>query len=133
MYTTRPDTLMGATYVAIAPDHTLSVQAAESSQEIANFLDFCKQTKISEAEMSTLEKRGIDTGLHAMHPLTDGKIPIWVANFVLIEYGSGAVMSVPAHDQRDWEFANKYKLPIKPVIYPQENRYFCRYFANCIC
>ena len=121
VYTTRPDTLMGATYVAIAPDHTLSVQAAESSQEIANFLDFCKQTKISEAEMSTLEKRGINTGLHAMHPLTDEKIPIWVANFVLIEYGSGAVMSVPAHDQRDWEFANKYKLPIKPVIYPQEN------------
>jgi len=121
VFTTRPDTLMGVTYVAIAPEHALAEQAAQSSSEIAEFLKQCKQTKVSEAEMSTLEKRGVDTGFHAIHPLTNEKIPIWVANFVLIEYGSGAIMSVPAHDQRDWEFATAYKLPIKPVIYPDQD------------
>ncbi len=121
VFTTRPDTLMGVTYMAIAPEHTLALQAAKSSAKIEKFIQACKQTKVSEMEMSTLEKRGIDIGLHAIHPLTNQKIPIWVANFVLIEYGSGAVMSVPAHDQRDWEFATKYKLPIKPVIYPEKD------------
>ncbi len=116
IFTTRPDTLMGVTCLAVAPEHALAVQIAESSPEVAEFLHACKRTKVSEAEINTLEKRGIDTGLYALHPLTEEKIPIWVANFVLIEYGSGAVMSVPAHDQRDWEFATHYRLPIKPVI-----------------
>ena len=121
VFTTRPDTLMGVTYVAIAPEHALALHTAESSKDIAGFLQACKQTKVSEAEMGILEKQGIDTGLHAIHPLTHKKVPIWIASFVLIEYGSGAVMSVPAHDQRDWVFATKYKLPIKPVIFPEKN------------
>ncbi len=121
VYTTRPDTLMGVTYLAIAPEHVLAAQAAESSVEIADFLYECKQTKVSESEMNTLEKRGIATGLNAIHPISNEQIPIWIANFVLIEYGSGAVMSVPAHDQRDWEFANKFNLPIKPVVFPNKD------------
>ncbi len=124
VYTTRPDTLMGVTYMAIAPQHALATQAAEASAKIAEFIDLCKQMKASEVEAGTLEKCGIDTNLYAIHPLTDEKIPIWIANFVLIEYGSGAVMSVPAHDQRDWEFATKYRLPIKPVIYPTSDSTF---------
>jgi len=115
-YTTRPDTLMGVTYVAIAAEHNLAKYASEQSAEIAGFILSCKQTKVSEAEISTIEKLGIDTGLLAVHPVTGEKIPVWIANFVLAEYGSGAVMSVPAHDQRDWEFASKYNLSIKPVI-----------------
>ncbi len=116
VYTTRPDTLMGVTYVAIAAEHVLAKHASEQSTEIAEFIISCKQTKVSEAEISTVEKRGIDTGLLAIHPISGEKIPVWIANFVLVEYGSGAVMSVPAHDQRDWEFATKYNLAIKPVI-----------------
>ena len=116
VYTTRPDTLMGVTYVAIAAEHNLAKYASEKSTKISEFILSCKQTKVSEAEVSAIEKRGIDTGLFAVHPLTGDKIPVWIANFVLAEYGSGAVMSVPAHDQRDWEFATKYNLPIKPVI-----------------
>ena len=116
VYTTRPDTLMGVSYVAIAPEHNLAHHAAQNSSEIYEFVNSCKKTKVSEAEISTLEKQGIDTGLFAIHPISNERIPVWIANFVLIEYGSGAVMSVPAHDQRDWEFANKYNLPIKPVI-----------------
>ncbi len=116
VYTTRPDTLMGASYVAIAPEHKLAQHAAKNNSEIEGFINNCKQTKVSEAEISTLEKQGIDTGLFAIHPISNKKIPVWIANFVLIEYGSGAVMSVPAHDQRDWEFAKKYNLPIIPVI-----------------
>ena len=116
VYTTRPDTLMGVTYVAIAAEHNLAKYASEQSAKIAEFILSCKQTKVSEAEISTIEKRGLDTGLFAVHPITGHKIPVWIANFVLAEYGSGAVMSVPAHDQRDWEFATKYSLPIKPVI-----------------
>ncbi len=116
VYTTRPDTLMGVTYVAIAAEHPLAKDASKNSNELAEFILSCKQTKVSEAEISTIEKRGIDTGLLAIHPVTGKKIPVWVANFVLAEYGSGAVMSVPAHDQRDWEFAKKYNLTIKPVI-----------------
>lgn len=116
VYTTRPDTLMGVSYVAIAPEHKLAQHAARKSLEINEFVKSCKQTKVSEAEISTLEKQGIDTGLFAIHPISNKKIPVWIANFVLIEYGSGAVMSVPAHDQRDWEFAKKYNLPILPVI-----------------
>ncbi len=120
IFTTRPDTLFGVTYVAVAPEHALAVQAAQGSAEMAAFLRECAQTRTSEAQISTLEKKGIDTGLFATHPLTQEKIPIWVANFVLIEYGSGAVMSVPAHDQRDWEFATEFELPIKPVVFPEK-------------
>ena len=120
VFTTRPDTLFGVTYIAVAPEHDLAVHASKSSAEIAVFLQECAKTRVSEAEISTLEKRGINTGLYATHPLTQEKIPIWVANFVLIEYGSGAVMSVPAHDQRDWEFAEKFGLPIEPVVFPEQ-------------
>jgi leucyl-tRNA synthetase len=116
VYTTRPDTLMGVTYIAIASEHSLAKFAAEKSKKIAEFIQACRQTKVSEAEISTIEKQGMDTGLLAIHPITGKKIPVWIANFVLAEYGSGAVMSVPAHDQRDWEFARKYNLPIKAVI-----------------
>ena len=124
VFTTRPDTLMGVTCLAVAPEHALAIQAAGSSAEVAEFLRACKRTSITEAEINTLEKRGVDTGLCALHPLTKEKLPIWVANFVLIEYGSGAVMSVPAHDQRDWEFATRYGLPIKPVIAGSKNDTF---------
>ena len=116
VYTTRPDTLMGVSYLAVAPQHPLARRAAESSAELASFVQDLTQTKVAEADLATMEKRGIDTGLRAQHPLTGEDIPIWVANFVLMSYGSGAVMSVPGHDQRDWEFATKYELPIIQVV-----------------
>lgn len=122
IYTTRPDTLMGATYLAVATDHPIAKEAANHSKEIKAFLDSCQGTKMAEAELATMEKRGIDTGMTAIHPITGEDIPVWVANFVLMQYGSGAVMSVPAHDQRDWEFAQKYKLAIKEVIKPDQNK-----------
>lgn len=118
VYTTRPDTLMGATYLAVAPQHPLAVKAAENNNELAEFLKACSNVKTAEADMAKMEKLGMNSGLFARHPLTDESIPIWVANFVLMEYGSGAVMSVPGHDQRDWEFAKKYGLPIVQVIEP---------------
>ena len=121
VFTTRPDTLFGVTYMAVAPEHALALHAAESSSETAAFLQECSKTRVSEADISTMKKRGVDTGLHATHPLTQERIPIWVANFVLVEYGSGAVMSVPAHDQRDWEFAKKFGLPIRPVVFPEKS------------
>lgn len=116
VYTTRPDTLMGATYLAVAAGHPLAQQAAQSSPSLAAFLDECRITKVAEADMATMEKKGHASGLEVIHPLTGERLPVWVANFVLMEYGTGAVMSVPAHDQRDYEFANKYQLPIKAVI-----------------
>jgi leucyl-tRNA synthetase len=119
IYTTRPDTLLGATYLAVATDHPLAKEAATNNPEIQAFLDSCNGTKISEAELATMEKRGIASGFFAIHPVTNKEIPIWIANFVLMQYGSGAVMSVPAHDQRDWEFAKKYNLDIKQVIKPE--------------
>ena len=120
VYTTRPDTLMGVSYVAIAPEHELATIAAKNNQHAARFIDKCKQRKVAEAEINTAEKEGVETGLFAIHPITHEKLPIWIANFVLIEYGTGAVMSVPAHDQRDWEFANKYQLPIRQVVFPKD-------------
>ncbi|MEE9451151.1 MAG: leucine--tRNA ligase [Gammaproteobacteria bacterium] len=120
VYTTRPDTLMGATYLAIAIDHPLAKQAAQQNKNIAAFIESCRKTKVAEAELATQEKRGIATELTASHPITNEPLPIWIANFVLMEYGSGAVMSVPAHDQRDWEFAQVYNLPIKQVITPAD-------------
>lgn len=121
VFTTRPDTLMGVTYLAVAAQHPLALKAAETSADIAAFIDECKNVKVAEADMAVMEKKGIDLGIEATHPLTGKKIPVWTANFVLMEYGSGAVMSVPAHDQRDWEFAKKYGLPIKQVIAPIDN------------
>ncbi|MGJ8691892.1 MAG: leucine--tRNA ligase [Thalassotalea sp.] len=116
IYTTRPDTLMGVTYVALAADHPLSLEASKNNTELAAFIAECKTADKSEAGMATMEKKGVDTGLKAIHPLTGEQVPVWAANFVLIDYGSGAVMSVPGHDQRDWEFATKYGLEIKQVI-----------------
>ena len=116
VFTTRPDTLMGVTYLGIAAEHPLAKQAAAANPELAAFVDSCHHTDTTEATLETMEKRGFFTGLYATHPITQQEVPIWVANFVLMSYGSGAVMSVPAHDQRDFEFAQKYDLPIKQVI-----------------
>ena len=116
VYTTRPDTFMGCTYLAVAAGHPLAQKAAENNPELAAFIDECRNTKVAEAEMATMEKKGVDTGFKAVHPLTGEEIPVWAANFVLMEYGTGAVMAVPGHDQRDYEFASKYGLNIKPVI-----------------
>ena len=116
VYTTRPDTLYGATYLAIAAQHPIALSLGKNNDAIAAFIETCKNTKTAEAELATMEKLGLDTGLVATHPLSGEEMPIWIANFVLMGYGSGAVMSVPAHDQRDWEFATKYHLPIKQVV-----------------
>jgi leucyl-tRNA synthetase len=118
VYTTRPDTLIGATYVAVAAEHPLARRAAEADPRVADFVEQCRNLKTAEAELATIEKQGIATGLEVVHPLTGAALPVWVANFVLMEYGSGAVMSVPGHDQRDWEFARKYGIPIRQVIAP---------------
>jgi leucyl-tRNA synthetase len=118
VYTTRPDTIMGVTYCAIAAQHPLALKAAESNPVLAAFIKKQDSIKLAEADMATLEKEGIDTGIRAIHPLTGEEVPVWVANFVLMSYGSGAVMSVPGHDDRDHEFARKYALPIKQVIRP---------------
>ena len=116
IYTTRPDTLMGVTYVALAAQHPLALAASETNPALAEFIQECKTNKSTEADMATMEKKGVDTGLKAIHPLTGEVVPVWAANFVLMDYGSGAVMSVPGHDQRDWEFATKYGLAITQVI-----------------
>lgn len=116
IYTTRPDTLMGVTYMCLAAEHPLSLALAENNSDIANFIKQCKTQSVAEADMASMEKLGIASGLNAVHPLTGKEVPIWIANYVLMDYGSGAVMAVPAHDQRDWEFATKYQLPIQQVI-----------------
>lgn len=121
IFTTRADTLMGATYLAIAPQHPLAIDAAKKDPALQNFLTECKTLPVAEAALATMEKRGMDTGIKALHPITGEEIPIWVANFVVMDYGTGAVMSVPAHDQRDFEFAQKYHLPIKQVIASLDN------------
>ena len=120
VYTTRPDTFMGVTYVGIAAGHPLAQKAAENNPELAAFINECRNTKVAEAELATMEKKGVATGLYAIHPLNGRKVPVWVANFVLMGYGTGAVMAVPAHDQRDYEFATKYSLPIDAVIKPAD-------------
>ncbi len=125
VYTTRPDTLLGVTYLAVAPQHPLAIKAAAANSELAAFVEQQNNTKVAEAELATLEKLGIDTGLKAIHPISQEQVPIFVANFVLMSYGSGAVMAVPGHDQRDWEFAKKYKLPIKQVIEPTSGDSVC--------
>ncbi len=120
VYTTRPDTLMGVTYVGIAAGHPLAEKAAEGNPELAAFIEECKNHKVAEAELATMEKKGMATGLTAIHPLNGHEVPVYVANFVLMDYGTGAVMAVPAHDQRDYEFATKYGLDILPVINPAD-------------
>ena len=116
VYTTRADTLMGATYVAIAAEHPLATLAAQSNPTLADFIAECKRGSVAEADIATAEKKGMATGLFVTHPLNAEILPVWVANYVLASYGEGAVMAVPAHDERDFEFANKYSLPIKAVI-----------------
>ena len=118
VYTTRPDTFYGVSYLGIAAAHPLADLAAEKNPQLAEFIREAKNAKVAEADLATMEKKGMATGLFAIHPLTGEKLPIWVANFVLMHYGTGAVMAVPAHDQRDFEFAQKYNLPIKQVIAP---------------
>lgn len=122
VFTTRPDTLMGVTYVSIAGEHPLALAAAQSDPDLAAFLADLKRGGVTEAELETQEKRGMDTGLRALHPVTGEELPVYVANFVLMNYGTGAVMAVPGHDQRDHEFALRYALPIKMVIVPDEVR-----------
>ncbi|EIJ30686.1 leucine--tRNA ligase [Haemophilus parainfluenzae HK2019] len=118
VYTTRPDTFYGVSYLGVAAAHPLAELAAEKNPQLAEFIREAKNAKVAEADLATMEKKGMATGLFAIHPLTGEKLPIWVANFVLMHYGTGAVMAVPAHDQRDFEFAQKYNLPIKQVIAP---------------
>ena len=120
IYTTRPDTLMGVTYVSLAAEHPIALHAATTNPALAQFIQQCKTASVAEADMATMEKLGMDTGLKALHPLTGREVPVWVANYVLMDYGSGAVMAVPAHDQRDWEFAKKYDLAIEQVIAPAD-------------
>jgi len=116
VYTTRPDTLMGATYVAVAAEHALATQAAQNNPVLADFIAECKRGSVAEADVATAEKKGMATGLFVTHPLNGEQLPVWVANYVLASYGEGAVMAVPAHDERDFEFAGKYHLPVKAVI-----------------
>ncbi len=116
VYTTRPDTLMGVTFLAVAALHPIAVFAAQHNSSLQEFLVVCNKTATSEAVTATVDKQGMDTGFIAIHPLTGGEIPIWVTNYALMDYGTGALMAVPAHDQRDFEFAQKYKLLIKQVI-----------------
>lgn len=116
VFTTRPDTLMGVTYMAVAAEHPLAQYASEQDDTIAQFCALCKKGSVAEADLAKAEKIGMDTGLTVTHPLTGEEVPVWVANYVLMSYGSGAVMAVPAHDERDYEFATKYNLPIKQVI-----------------
>lgn len=119
VFTTRPDTMMGVTYLAISPEHDLIKNAAKKNKKLAEFVKKVTQTRVAEADLATQEKIGMDSGFFAVHPISRKKIPIWVTNYVLTEYGTGAVMGVPAHDERDHAFALKYNLPIAPVIQPE--------------
>ena len=118
IYTTRPDTVMGVTFVAIAPEHPLAAEAAMVNPLLQMFIDECRNTRVAEADMATMEKKGVDTGLRAIHPISGEAVPVWTANFVLMEYGHGAVMAVPAHDQRDYEFARQHGIEIRQVVHP---------------
>jgi leucyl-tRNA synthetase len=123
VYTTRPDTLMGATYVAVAAEHPLAQRAAMNNSAVSAFIAECKGGSVAEADMATMEKKGVATGQFVIHPLTGDKLPVFVANYVLWGYGEGAVMAVPAHDERDFEFANKYNLPINQVYAAADQAY----------
>ena len=118
VYTTRPDTLMGVTYLTLATQHPIALKVADANSELAAFIEAVPDSAGLEAEMATMEKLGMDTGISALHPLTGDSVPVWVGNYVLMDYGSGAVMAVPGHDQRDFEFAKKYQLAIKQVVAP---------------
>jgi leucyl-tRNA synthetase len=118
VFTTRPDTLMGVTYVAVAAEHPLARAAAKRAANVASFIKECQASGVAEATLETMEKKGMDTGFKAIHPVTGDRVPVFIANFVLMGYGEGAVMAVPAHDQRDWEFAHQYGLPLRQVIAP---------------
>ena len=118
VFTTRADTLFGVTYVAVAAEHPLAQRAAENNPALAAFIAECKQGSVAEADMATMEKKGMDTGLRVYHPFTNEPVPVWVANYVLMGYGEGAVMAVPAHDERDFAFAEKYGLPVRAVVRP---------------
>ena len=122
VYTTRPDTLMGVTYLTLATQHPIVLEAAKHNSALADFIEQCRLQGVSEAEMATMDKVGIDTGLNAIHPLTGNSVPVWVGNYVLMEYGSGAVMAVPGHDQRDYEFAKNYDLLITQVVMAAEDK-----------
>ena len=119
VYTTRPDTLMGVTYVSLAAEHPISLELAKTNTELAEFIDGCRNSSVAEADMATMEKKGMATGINARHPITGEPVQVWIANYVLMDYGTGAVMAVPAHDQRDYEFAKKYDLAINQVIAPE--------------
>jgi len=121
VFTTRADTLFGVTYVAVAAEHPVAQHAAKSNPALAAFIEECRQGAMMEAELATQEKKGRDTGLYVIHPLTGARLPVWIANYVLMGYGEGAVMAVPAHDERDFEFATQYSLPIRPVIKPADS------------
>ena len=118
VYTTRPDTIMGITFISVAAEHPLAQQAAGTNDRLAEFIEQCQKVKTSEANMETMDKKGLPLGIQAVHPISGERIEIWVANFVLMAYGTGAVMAVPAHDDRDWEFANIHNIEIRPVIEP---------------
>ena len=120
IYTTRPDTVMGVTYMAVAAEHSLARRAAEDNPELAAFIEECRRGGISEAEIETMEKKGLALGINAIHPITNEPVPIFAANFVLLGYGTGAVMAVPAHDQRDWEFAEQHGVPKRQVIHSSD-------------
>ena len=120
VFTTRPDTLMGVTYMAVAAEHPLAEKAADGNPELAAFIEECKQTGAAEATIETMEKKGMPLGIDALHPISGERVPIWVANFVLMSYGTGAIMAVPGHDQRDWDFAKAHGLPIRQVIGPAD-------------
>ncbi|MEM9396089.1 MAG: leucine--tRNA ligase [Pseudomonadota bacterium] len=122
VYTTRPDTLFGVTYVSLAAEHPISLELAKHNSTLASFIDECRQNSVAEAAMAQAEKRGMDTGVRVTHPLSGESVPLWVANYVLMDYGSGAVMAVPAHDERDYQFAKTYDLPIKVVICDGEGK-----------
>jgi leucyl-tRNA synthetase len=123
VFTTRADTLMGATYVAVAAEHPLATRAAVNNPKLAAFIEECKKGGVAEADLAALEKQGMDTGLRVLHPLNGEYLPVWVANYVLMGYGEGAVMAVPAHDERDFAFAGKYGLPVKTVVGSEHGAY----------
>ena len=116
VFTTRPDTIFGVSFLGISPHHAISKSLAKDDKQVASFLDSCSKNKAAEAELLTADKKGLETKLKAIHPLTGEKVPVWIINYVLIDYGSGAIMGVPAHDERDFEFATKYNIPIRQVI-----------------
>lgn len=122
VYTTRPDTLMGATYVSLAAEHPISLALADDNPALRAFIDECKTSSVAEADMATMDKKGVFTGIHALHPISGETVPVWVANYVLMDYGSGAVMAVPSHDERDFAFANQYGLPIVQVIASNDDK-----------